>query len=325
MKISVVIPTYNRSLFVHKCIQSLIEQDFKQDEFEIIVVSDGSTDDTRQIVGQFTGLPTVILLEQENAGLSSGRNAGALAASGEIVLFLDDDVICAPGLLTAHHTAHMGRTVVVVGGFRSCLSDKARLGEMLIHDGITSEVVVAGVLDQWPDSASMGLNCSMQRDLFMEVGGYDRENFARYTEDIEIGWRIAKLDIIFWREPGAVVTHSYDKSDSQFIADASAFGAAMVRLCRKHPELRTHVRLAKLVAGNRYRLAIARFLATGHYVFEPLLSIACSVLYPSRRTRFKPIVIKLMGVRSAISFWHGAICEAGSWNDLIRLMTGHRL
>jgi glycosyltransferase involved in cell wall biosynthesis len=85
MKISVVIPTYNRAVFLTRCIQSVLNQTLQADE--IIVVDDGSTDDTKSVLSQFP----ISYIYQNNQGVSSARNLGILNAKNEWIAFLDSD------------------------------------------------------------------------------------------------------------------------------------------------------------------------------------------------------------------------------------------
>lgn len=96
-KVSVIIPTYNYAHFVKEAIQSVLNQDF--DDYEIIVVDDGSTDSTPEVVAQFGR--KVRYIRQENMGLSSARNTGIKAAQGEFIALLDADDIWLPGFLSA--------------------------------------------------------------------------------------------------------------------------------------------------------------------------------------------------------------------------------
>jgi len=86
-KVSVIIPTYNRSKFVVKAVESALNQSFK--DLEVIVVDDGSTDDTRQTLERYQD--RVRYLYQKNAGVSAARNAGVTLAMGEWMAFLDSD------------------------------------------------------------------------------------------------------------------------------------------------------------------------------------------------------------------------------------------
>jgi glycosyltransferase involved in cell wall biosynthesis len=86
-KVSVIIPTYNRERFVTNAIESVLNQSFR--DYEIIVVDDGSTDDTRKILNEYRG--KVRYIYQENSGVSAARNTGVKEASGKWLTFLDSD------------------------------------------------------------------------------------------------------------------------------------------------------------------------------------------------------------------------------------------
>jgi glycosyltransferase involved in cell wall biosynthesis len=94
---SVLIDTYNHERFIEQAIVSVLEQDFSASEREIIVVDDGSTDRTPEIVRKFE--PRVRLLRKENGGQASAFNAGIPECKGEIIAFLDGDDWWAPGKL----------------------------------------------------------------------------------------------------------------------------------------------------------------------------------------------------------------------------------
>lgn len=97
--VSVLIDTYNHERFIEQAIVSVLEQDFPASEREIVVVDDGSTDRTHEIVRKFE--PRVRLLRKENGGQASAFNAGIPECKGEIVAFLDGDDWWAPGKLQA--------------------------------------------------------------------------------------------------------------------------------------------------------------------------------------------------------------------------------
>ncbi len=94
-KVSVIIPAYNEEKQIGKCLQSLSKQDYK--DYEIIVVDDGSTDATKSIVQRFKN---VRLKTQEHNGPGTARNLGAKVAKGEILVFVDSDMIFPKNYLT---------------------------------------------------------------------------------------------------------------------------------------------------------------------------------------------------------------------------------
>ena len=88
--VSAIIPTYNFGRFLGEAIQSVLDQTFT--DFELIVVDDGSTDDTREVVGSFND-SRIRYIYQENRGLPAARNTGIKASRGEYIAFLDSDDI----------------------------------------------------------------------------------------------------------------------------------------------------------------------------------------------------------------------------------------
>lgn len=91
-KLSIIIPVYNTESFIKNCIESCISQNLSQDEFEIIVIDDGSTDKSISIVKSFQNIySNIVVIQKENGGVSSARNTGISIAKGEYILFVDSD------------------------------------------------------------------------------------------------------------------------------------------------------------------------------------------------------------------------------------------
>jgi glycosyltransferase involved in cell wall biosynthesis len=92
-KVSVIMPTYNRAHMISKSIESVLSQTFK--DWELIIVNDGSTDNTKEVVAKYND-PRIVYLEKENGGPSSARNLGLRYAKGEYITYCDDDNIIFP-------------------------------------------------------------------------------------------------------------------------------------------------------------------------------------------------------------------------------------
>lgn len=89
MKLSIIIPVYNVEPYIKRCLESVVNQDFK--DFEIIIVNDGSKDGSDKIIKEFLKDKRIKYFKKENGGLSSARNYGLKHATGEYVAFLDSD------------------------------------------------------------------------------------------------------------------------------------------------------------------------------------------------------------------------------------------
>ena len=110
--LSVITISYNGASTIARTLDSLVAQDYPSDKYEIIVVDDGSTDDTAAIASRYP----VALIRKSNGGISSARNAGLEAAKGEIYVTMDDDCIAAPDLLTRLAHGYENGEPLGVGG-----------------------------------------------------------------------------------------------------------------------------------------------------------------------------------------------------------------
>jgi len=204
---SVVTPTFNRRQSLARLLSGLAEQNYPANDFEVILVDDGSTDDTVEFLEGLQTPFTLRVVEQSHGGPAQARNAGVACARGEIVLFLDDDVFPQPDLLTLHARCHRTTPGVVV------------IGPMLPPDPWPRPAWVRWEeekLERQYQAMMSGLyrctarqfytaNASLTRTLFLEVGGFDT-GFTR-AEDVELGYRLRDAGAQFVFEPRAGVLH----------------------------------------------------------------------------------------------------------------------
>ena len=115
---SIVMPTYQRREVVSDAVQALCELDY-DGPVEIIVVVDGSTDGTEAAVKAIPCRHPKKVIVQPNTGLAGARNRGAAEARGDIILFLDDDMMATPNLLREHARSHSEGAELVMGTSRS--------------------------------------------------------------------------------------------------------------------------------------------------------------------------------------------------------------
>ncbi len=182
--ISVIIPAYNAEVCIHKAIQSIIDQTRSIDE--IIVVNDGSTDDTEGIVSQLiteNGL-SIQLINQKNAGPSSARNRGLQVANGDWVAFLDADDIWEKekvekqmGFLEAHPEYILAGSLVEFSKIRTDRPyDKIRFSELLIKNRVFTSTVIA------------------RKNAILKAGGF-REDM-KYSEDYNLWLKLTKHNLV---------------------------------------------------------------------------------------------------------------------------------
>lgn len=185
--ISIIIPTFNYGRFIAEAIQSALGQTLKP--VEVIVVDDGSTDDTAEVVERFGD--RVRYIRQENAGVSMARNNGVAASRGELIAFLDADDIWEPTKLErqAEKFAADSEIGLVHCGMREFDSESGETIAMLT-EGMEGEVADELLLWDRPVIVGPGGTIMVSRKAFEEAGGFDPRMAC--GEDWDLCYRIAR-------------------------------------------------------------------------------------------------------------------------------------
>jgi glycosyltransferase involved in cell wall biosynthesis len=323
MKISVVIPTYNRRELFAQVLPTIFDQDFPSDQREVVVIVDGSTDGTVEYLRTVRAPCRFTIVEQPNRGPASARNAGVLASSGNLVLFLDDDIRCAPTLLTKHAAAHIsadrqivfGPVLIAPDSPSNSATDRARLAYEKYWERLAREGGPASKYDVWLRS-----NSSLSRGLFLEMGGYDEAFRWACCEDFEIALRLWDAGVRFRFEQSALVHEYYDKTPAKLMyVDAPHIGRSQVLLCRKYPDFRAHSALGRLNT-NAMGTTLARISFLPIPSPEPLFR---APFWLAERLRAVPllrgIATALFRLRFKIVSLRSGLAEFGSWQDYRRL------
>ncbi len=325
MKISVVIPTYNRRELLARTLETLFAQDFPADQYEIIAAVDGSTDGTAQFLRSLEpSRPLRVIEHPRNRGQAAARNSALEIARGDLIVFIDDDLLCDPLLLRQHAAAHAeGDRMVVSGavltapGSPSTLA-AARLALVERHYPARSRGPI-----QWHQSNGAA-NISLPRALAAGCGGFDPALF-RMAEDTDLVWRLYQAGARFFFAPEARAWQVYVKTADQLVEDAAWGGRNQVALCRKHPSYRPLSSLASLGCGPRLNRSLRALCARSPLPPDPLLKPICAAAErwqgwpPARR-----VGLKLLETRMAAAAWRGAAREAGAWKRM-RCEFGMRL
>ena len=321
MKLSVVIPTYNRRGVLAHTLPTVLEQDFPADQYEVVVVVDGSTDTTVEFLRGLKAPCALRILEQSNRGPAAARNAGIAAARSELVLLLDDDIRCEPTLVRRHVAAHDGAEPSVVFGLVLIAQESTPgLATDLVRDwyGNHAERISRhggpeSVYDVWVYS-----NCSAPRALLLAHGGYDESYRWAMFEDTDFAFRLWNAGVRFRLEPDATVHQVYSKSSEHLIAsDAPRLSVGEIHLCRKQPGFRPYARLSGMIDGSRVRSLLARLSCAAPFSPQPLVKVPFTI---AERFRYIPAVrragLGLLNYRTGVEALRGAIRETGSWQAL---------
>lgn len=117
IKLSVIIPTRNRSSYLSGTLESIVKQTFSQEKYEVIVIDNGSTDDTREVTQSFSSkIKNLVYYYDDTPGLHVGRHKGLRMAKADILVYADDDIIAFPSWLQAIEETFHDSSVALVGG-----------------------------------------------------------------------------------------------------------------------------------------------------------------------------------------------------------------
>jgi GT2 family glycosyltransferase len=218
------------------------------------------------------------VIEQENRGLAGARNTGFRAAESDLVLFLDDDMRCHPGLLKAHLQAHKRLGPAVVFGALFLASDSIR---NLASECFNKEIGAFHIRHklnpktQWQVTECVFSNSSISRTLLDKLGGFDQQ--FRMREDLELGIRLLEAGIPMEYVSDAIAYQYYDKTSSDLLADAERFAIADVLLARKHPAHTIEGHLKWMESEPQWKQEIRSLLAQSPALENIVLSPWCGL------------------------------------------------
>jgi cellulose synthase/poly-beta-1,6-N-acetylglucosamine synthase-like glycosyltransferase len=227
---SIIIPTFNGASRIGHCLDSLVKQAAGRG-VEILVVDDGSTDNTADVVNGYASGSSVRLIRQANAGPASARNHGALESRGAILLFTDDDCVPMPDWLEAMLAPFRDPEVVGAKGIYRThqKSLAARFVQIEYEDKYR---LMAGLPSiDFIDTYSAGF----RRDRFLEMAGYDTSFPVACAEDVELSYRMSARGWKMKFVPGAIVYHTHPDTFSRYLKKKYKFAFWRVLAVRKNP------------------------------------------------------------------------------------------
>ena len=270
-ELSVIVTTHNRPAALRRAISALAAQDDGTPPFELIVVNDGRPLATPDWVR---------LIDTGGVGTAAARNAGAAAARGPLLLFLDDDVVAGPDLVLRHAEAHRGGERAVIG---HC-TPRPR----------TSNLTSLGAVNWWEDhfrakrdAVAMTFvdvlsgNMSVSRETFEQLGGFDPALGRR--EDWDWGIRLLEAGVEAVYEPWARADHEFSLTAGRAIEAARRHGRSDARLIARYPA--AAVSLPRRWAYRsmlRRPLKASLFLALRHRPARRLGLLALALLEAAR-------------------------------------------
>jgi len=199
--ISIVIPTYNASKFIPALMDSIFKQ--AVDDMEVIIVDDCSTDNTVELVKEY---PARVIVMEQNGGPAKARNKGVAEAKGDIIFFLDSDVLVLDGTVREvqeyFENDHAANCVIGV-----CATEPLNKGFVPKYMAMFEYIHLLDALDV--NLSVFAPRCgAIKKELFQRAGGYDESYKGADVEDFELARRINKIDRIALN-PKMLVRHQF--------------------------------------------------------------------------------------------------------------------
>jgi len=319
IELSIVIPTFNRKGLLQEVLESLFNQSCDRGLYEIIVVDDGSTDGTADLLEQLDSPVQLRFYQQANQGWAAARNLATNHAQGSIILCLDDDVIASPQLVEEHLRCHRAWGECVVIG-RLCLHRRLGRHPYIKFFAQAYEKEYAR-MEQNPaqlrPSDFYSGNASLPRDLLVELGGFNEELGRLADADGELGYRLWQrgIKLVFNRKALGYLVSLKDFEER--CQRSYAEGRSAVKQHELHPES-----VWKLALGNYKKGPLWRRLLRNYLLRYGPDSFPLKLLRKGIRclefTRIPPLIYPWYRLIFDYYFWAGVQEEAATRGGIDR-------
>jgi GT2 family glycosyltransferase len=308
-RISVVVPTHNRAAAVLRLLHSLERHHTLAGGLEVVVVADRCSDTTVTDVRDRAWPFQVDVIETAACGAGAARNSGARRATGDLLIFLDDDVEVEQTALNAHAAAHdVDDRLVGLGYLPPVIAGRTMFANTLRGwwEAMFDEPRRPG--HRYDYRNLLTGHFSIRRERFVELGGFD-ERFACH-EDYEFGHRALRHGLTFRFLPHAVAWHHDLTTLPRALERKRAEGRADVALAIKHPELTASLPLWRPREGGRFRQLLVLLAWRAPLLGEAIarVQLALLPLHESFGLRFR------WRARSeallSYSYWRGVVAAA---------------
>ena len=317
--LSVVIATYNRPDRLERLLADLEAQTIAAEAFEVIVIDDGSTPPAADAIGDYDPPYALELIRQPNAGPAGARHRGILAARGDIVVIVDDDMQVAPGFLASHRAEHSGGADVVLGRIQPADQPMALFGRF--HNSTLTQRAERARRGETevPGSALCTGNVSMRRALYLSVGGFDAS--LRQSEDRELGLRFEQAGARIVYSLDACSTHDYDHTDvGSWLNGSYTYGRADAKIARKHTGHRAASPWRYIGMVNPVSRPILLSVVAAPRLGGPIARLAYAAGDVAGRLGLEPVALAAATLSYGVNYFSGVRDESGTLKETIQQM-----
>ena len=233
--VSVIIPAHNEEDTIGECLTSLEKLDYPSGKLEIIIINDGSNDNTKNVITDFDQKLHFVLLETDGVGPSKARNMGLDCASGEYTAFIDADCAVDKDWLNELLEGFISEDMAGVGGSQISPVDATEF-EKKVHVFLSSMHFVSEYM-KGGDSIKIvqhvaSCNAIYKTNVIREVFGFDEQLWP--GEDVDLDYRITHKGYKIAYNPKAIVMHHRPKNLKGFYNMMKRYGGAQAYLIKKH-------------------------------------------------------------------------------------------
>jgi len=267
--VSVIIPVKNRPDDIVECLTALSSVDYPENKLEIIVVDDGSNDNTSARVRDFN----VRLIPQSvSRGPAASRNTGAKKATGDILAFLDSDCVADRAWLKQLVPLFFVEGIGAVGGLVNSYFKTTRLDR---YEAAFSSLSMGNriLFGSTSESNFYVPTCNMliRRDVFETAGGFS--DGMHVGEDVDLCWRMRKKGHFLLYVPFGPVSHKHRNQLGKMLKRKAEYGTSEAELYKYHPDKKK-----QFIAPARSSLSFIAFIAAIFFNI-PVLAALCMILY----------------------------------------------
>ena len=228
---SVIVPVYNRPQEIRELLQSLTNQVFK--DFEVLVVEDGSSDSSENIVQEFAQVLNIRYFTKKNEGPGPARNFGFEKAQGQFFVLFDSDCLI-PEQYFSNVLAFMNNHPVDAWGGADRGHENFSAVQQAMAFTMSSWITTGGIRGKLKDLRAFqprSFNMGLRREVYQATGGF---KLSRFAEDIELSIRMKNMGFSVWLIPDAWVYHKRRTTFTQFFKQVTNFGKGRIQVARLH-------------------------------------------------------------------------------------------
>ncbi len=297
-KISVIVTCFNKARTLEACISSIYDQ--AVDGLEVVLVDDGSTDDSLERVSKFSGLGGFRLIKMPHNGISAAKNEGLRASHGDIILFLDGDCVLEKGAL-----AKVVEIFEAGDGRLGCVGGEVRALNGSSAIAKTIELLQNEFVRRWP----FGANVAFRRSVLEELGGFDPD--MEWGEDADLFIRMRKAGYAHIMVKSVSARTENPENFLDLFRQRYKWGRGFGQLIDRHPELFDHrikfcfalnyAMLASLISSAVHPISLLVFLSLAAINLLRFLPLALRA-YRISGERSHLVLVPLVKATNALAY-----------------------